>query len=586
MSGREKDRALPAVEGIAIVGMAGRFPRSADVGELWRNLRDGVECISFFSEEEMRAEGVSRETLALPNHVPAGGVLDGTDLFDAEFFGFQPREAEVTDPQHRLFLECAWEALESSGYDPSTEPGAVGVFASCSLSGYLFEVYSHPRSMAAVGSYRAVLGNDKDFLPTWVSYKLNLRGPSINVQTACSSSLVAVHLACQSLLNGECDLALTGGASVPARQRTGYVHQPGGIHSPDGHCRAFDARAQGTVRGSGVAAVVLRRLSDALASGDRIHAVIRGSAINNDGAQKIGYTAPSQEGQARVISEALALAGVPPASITYVEAHGTGTALGDPIEVAALTQVFRAGTRRRGFCGVGSVKTNLGHLDAAAGVAGLIKTALALEHRLVPPSLHFERPHPNIDLSDSPFYVNARLTPWEPAAPGEPRRAGVSSFGIGGTNAHVVLEEAPAPAPASPSRPLQLFVLSARGEAALAAAASRLADHLEAHPDLAPADAAWTLQVGRKAFEHRRALIASSLAEAAAALRGERPEEVWTRHEKSRHRPVAFLFPGQGAQHPGMARELYDGEPTFRDLVDRCCERLAPALGLDLRVAL
>ncbi|HYG61594.1 MAG TPA: beta-ketoacyl synthase N-terminal-like domain-containing protein, partial [Thermoanaerobaculia bacterium] len=584
MSNGETNRALPTVEGIAIVGMAGRFPGSADVDALWRNLRDGIEGISFFSPEEMRAEGVSRETLALPNFVPAGGVLDDIDLFDAELFGFQPREVEVTDPQHRLFLECAFEALERAGYDPFTEPGAIGLFAGCGLSGYLSEVCANPRAMAAVGSYRAVLGNDKDFLSTWVSYKLNLRGPSLSVQTACSTSLVAVHLACQSLLNGECDMALAGGASVPARQRSGYLHQAGGIHSPDGHCRAFDARAQGTVRGSGVAVVVLRRLSDALASGDRIHAVIRGSAVNNDGALKIGYTAPSQEGQARVISEALSLAGLSPDDISYVEAHGTGTALGDPIEIAALTQVFRAGTRRRGFCGIGSVKTNLGHLDTASGIAGLIKTALALEHRQVPPSLHFETPHPNIDLKDSPFYINAWLTPWEPSTPGGLRRAGVSSFGIGGTNAHAVLEEAPALPPADPSRRLQhLFVLSARNEAALAAATSRLADHLEANPDLAPSDVAYTLQVGRKAFEHRRALVCSNLAEAVATMREGNPEKVWTRHERARFRPVAFLFPGQGAQHPGMARELYDGEPTFRDLVDHCAERLAPELGLDVR---
>jgi acyl transferase domain-containing protein/non-ribosomal peptide synthetase component F len=565
---------------IAVVGLAGRFPGAASVGELWRLLREGREGIASFTEAELLAAGVTRQELEDPAYVRAGGALDGHDLFDAPFFGFSPREAEITDPQHRVFLECAWQALEDAGYDASSYPGSIGVFASATLSTYLFLVQAHPEAVERVGRHRVLLGNDKDYLPTWTSYKLDLRGPSVGVNTSCSSALVAVHLACQSLLNGECDMALAGGVSIKARQRRGYRWREGGIESPDGHCRAFDARARGSVAGHGAGVVVLKRLADALADGDTVHAVIKGSAVNNDGSLKAGYTAPSEEGQARVVSEALAMADADPATIGYVEAHGTGTELGDPIEVAALARAF--GAAGRGFCALGSIKTNIGHLDSAAGAAGLIKAVLAVEHGVVPPSLHFETPNPRIDFASSPFYVNTALSPWP--LPG-PRRAGVSSFGIGGTNAHAVLEEPPPAEPTepAPARPHQLLVLSARTPEALDEAGRNLAAHCRAHPGLDPADVAWTLQVGRKAFEHRRAFVFRGLADLAETLEAPDPRRVWSAAvEETGERPVAFLFPGQGTQYPGMGRELYDGEETFRDAVDRCAGGLAPHLGLDL----
>jgi len=466
-------------EPVAIVGMAGRFPGAADVDELWRNLRLGVESISRLTPAEMLAAGVAAELIADPRYVPAKGVLDGVELFDAEFFGFTPAEAELMDPQHRLFLECCWQACEDGGYDPRRYTGRIGVYAGAGSPSYLLaQLLDRPDRLSAAGGLAVRLFNGSDFLTTHVSYKLNLRGPSVAVQTACSTSLVAVHLACQALLAGDCDLALAGGVSLRNLYREGYLFEEGGVLSPDGHCRAFDAAAAGTVPGDGLGLVALRRLADARADGDAITAVIKGTAINNDGAAKVGFTAPSVSGQAEVIAAAQAVAGVSPDTIAYVEAHGTGTALGDPIEVAALSQAFGAAADgRRGYCALGSLKSNLGHLDAAAGVAGLIKTVLALHHGELPPSLHYETPNPQIDFAASPFYVNARLRPW-PAGEA-PRRAGVSAFGIGGTNAHVVLEEAPRPrrretaaaagsaasAGPHPARPCQLLVLSARSEA-------------------------------------------------------------------------------------------------------------------------
>jgi amino acid adenylation domain-containing protein len=572
---------------IAIVGMSGRFPGAVDVDRLWENLCAGVESIARFSDEELRQAGVDAALLADPAYVKAGAVLAGVELFDAPFFGFTPREAAALDPQHRLFLECAWEALEAAGYDPARHPGAVGVYAGVGVNTYLLRNLAARRGfLDGLGAYQAFIANDKDFVPTRVSYKLNLKGPSVDVQTACSSSLVAVHFARQALLLGECDMALAGGVSIQVPHRTGYLWQEGGIPSPDGHCRAFDAAARGTVRGSGAAVLVLKRLADALADGDRIRAVLLGSAINNDGAAKVGYTAPSVDGQAAAIAAALAAAGVEPDEIGYVEAHGTGTELGDPVEVAALTQAFRAGTRRTGFCALGSLKTNLGHLDTAAGAAGLIKTVLALEHGELPASLHFERPNPRIDFAASPFYVNAALREW-PRPEGAPRRAGVSSFGIGGTNAHVVVEEAPPQEEAeAAARALQLLPLSARTATALDAAGANLAEHLRRHPDLALPDVAYTLQAGRQAFAHRRVLVCASMAEAAAALAGADPERVLSAEAEGGERPVAFLFPGQGAQHPNMALDLYRGEAAFRAEMDRCCAGLLPHLGRDLRALL
>ncbi|MCP4660383.1 MAG: type I polyketide synthase, partial [bacterium] len=513
--------------GIAIIGLAGRFPGSPDLEAFWRNLRDGVEGISFFSTAELTASGIAPELAADPAYVPARGIVDDVDLFDAEFFDFSPREAEITDPQHRLILECAWEALENAGYDPARSAGLIGTFAGIGVNRYAQAQLFSASFNFSVHDLELHLANDKDHLATRVAYKLDLRGPALTVQTACSSSLVAVHLACQSLLCGECDMALAGGVWIAVPQRCGYLWAPESIMSPDGRCRAFDAGACGTVSGNGLGIVVLKRLGEALADGDRVRAVVKGSAINNDGAARVGYTAPGLGGQAAVIREAQAVAGVDPATITYVEAHGTGTALGDPIEVAALARAFGP-SAKRASCAIGSVKTNVGHLGVAAGVTGLIKTVLAIEHGEIPPSLHFHEPNPEIDFAATPFFVNTQLRPWPRGD--TPRRAGVSSFGMGGTNAHVVIEEAPAvPAPVSSARPEHLLVLSARTATALAASTVRLRDHLAAHPDPELADAAFTLQVGRQAFEHRRAVVCRDVDDAIDVLGGGQPERLLTR---------------------------------------------------------
>ena len=480
---------------IAVIGMSCRLPGARTPAEYWSNLCQGVESISFFSEEELLAAGISPELLRDPSYVRAYGAMPDAFAFDAPFFGVNPAEAEVMDPQQRVFLEIAWSALEDAGCDPARFPGTVGVYAGSGGTGYQWRVMEHPEVVSAVGEEMVRFANGKDFLTTRVSYKLGLRGPSVVVQTACSTSLVAIHMACQSLLNRECDLALAGGVTVSPDQVRGYRHQEGGIVSQDGRCRAFDARAGGTVSGSGAGVVVLKRMMDALRDGDTIHAVVKGSATNNDGSDKIGFTAPSVKGQAQAIAEALAVAGVEPSTVSYVEAHGTGTALGDPIEVAALTEVFRADTDRRGFCALGAAKTNIGHVDSAAGVAGFIKAVLALSHRTLPPTLHFETANPETGLEDSPFFVNTALRPWE--RNGTPRRAGVSSFGMGGTNAHVVLEEAPEPAVPVPCAGAQVLVLSARTEAALERARGELGHHLARTPGLSLADVAYTLQEGR-----------------------------------------------------------------------------------------
>ena len=573
------ERGAPTGQEIAVVGMAGRFPGAGDLDAFWRNLREGVGSISRLAEEELAAAGVSPREFRAPGYVPAAGVLEGAELFDASFFGFTPREASILNPQHRVFLECAWEALERAGYATDRYRGRIGVYAAAGQNRYLLNVLSQPAIRDAVGDFQAMLWN-ADSIATLTSYRLDLRGPSINLQTACSSSLVAVHLACQSLLFGECDMTLAGGIHIAVPQRQGYRYSPGGILSPTGECRSFDADARGTVGGSGVGVVVLKRLEDALADGDTIHAVIRGSAVNNDGAEKAGYTVPRREGQAEVVAEALAMAGVEPEEVSYVEAHGSGTEVGDPIEVAALATAF-GDTERTGYCALGSVKSNVGHLDAAAGIAGLIKTVLALEHGEIPPSLHFQRPNPRIDFARSPFFVNAGLRRWE--RDGAPRRAGVSSFGMGGTNVHVVLEEAPEPEPSGGGRPWELLVLSARTRAALEASTDGLAAHLAAHPEQALADVAHTLRVGRRRFGHRRVLVCRDRADAAAALAAREPRRVLDAVRDGEDRPVAFLFPGVGDHYAGMARGLYEAEPVFRREVDGCAEILLPLLGHDLR---
>jgi acyl transferase domain-containing protein/acyl carrier protein len=567
-------------EGIAVIGLACRFPGAPSADEFWRNLRDGVESITFFTDDELRAAGADPST---PRFVGAKGVLDQADCFDAGFFGVSPREAALMDPQQRIFLETAWTALEDAGYDSRNYPGSIGVFAGSILSIYLVRnLWPNADIVRAAGTFQTAVGNDPTFLATSTSYHLDLRGPSMSVGTACSTSLVAVHLACQSLLSYECDMTLAGGVSVHLPLVTGYRYEDGGILSPDGHCRPFDAAAQGTVSSDGAGVVVLKRLSDAVADGDVIHAVIRGSALNNDGRRKVSYTAPGGPGEAQVIAEALAMAGVAPESVSMIEAHGAGTLLGDPIEVGALLEAFGDCGGKRAFCALGSVKSNIGHVDAAAGVAGLIKTVLALEHRQIPPTLHFQRPNPQIDFDRSPFYVNRDLQPWMSDGP---LRAGVSSFGIGGTNVHVVLEEAPAPAAsADDSRPFDLVTLSARTPAALEAATDRLADYIDRNPECSLADVAWTLRDGRRPLAHRRTVVCRDRDDALGALRSRDPQRVVTGVAPSSKRPsVAFLFPGLGDHYAGMGWELYCTESRFRETVDRCAEGLKPHLESDVR---
>lgn len=572
---------------VAIIGMAGRFPGARSVREFWKNLHGGVEALSSFTDEELSAAGVPPAVFKDPQYVRSRGILHDVELFDAGFFGVYPREAETMDPQHRLFLECAWEALEDAGYCTDAYRGLIGVFGGVGMNSYLLNWLSEGgREVAPAEGYQLVIGNEKDFLATRVSYKLNLRGPSVVVQTACSTSLVAVHMACQSLLSYQCDMALAGGVTISLPQNAGYLYQEGMILSPDGHCRAFDAGAQGTVGGNGVGIVLLKRLADALADRDPIVAIIKATACNNDGALRVGYTSPGVEGQASVISAAQELAGVHPETITYIEAHGTGTPLGDPIEVAALTQVFRAKTDRKGFCAIGSVKTNVGHLDAAAGVAGLIKASLALEHRELPPSLHYDVPNPKIDFASSPFVVNATLREWPRME--VPRRAGVSSFGIGGTNVHAILEEAPEVKSEPSQRSWHLLHLSAKSPAALDAATDNMVQFLEEHSSLDIADVAYTLQVGRKPFHHRRIVVGTSAAEVASALAHRDPKRVFSfaHPQDPVSPPVAFMFSGQGSQYAGMARGLYEVEPAFRATVDECAALLQPLLLFDLRQVL
>jgi acyl transferase domain-containing protein len=570
---------------IAIIGMAGRFPGARTLDAFWDMLKNGREAVRFFSDEELKAAGVTPEVVGDPNYIKAGTLIEDVECFDAAFFGYTPREAEMLDPQQRFFLECAWHALEDAGYVPATFDGAIGVYAGVAWNTYLLSnLTTHPELFESAQAFQTFITNDKDFMPTRVSYKLNLKGPSIIIQTSCSTSLVATHMACMSLLDYDCDIALVGGVTIKVPQAAGYYYQEGGLPSPDGHCRAFDARAEGTIFGNGVGVVALKRLQEALDDGDTIHAVIKGTAINNDGSLKVSYTAPSVDGQAEVIAAAQAVARVEPETISYIEAHGTGTALGDPIEIAALTKVFRDSTEAKQFCGIGSVKTNIGHLDAAAGVAGLLKTVLALKHQQIPPSLHYETPNPKIDFANSPFYVNAKLTDW--TTQDAPRRAGISSFGVGGTNAHVIVEEAPELERSSPhARSRHVLVLSAKSSTALDTATNNLAHYLQANPAVNPADVAYTLQIGRSAFNHRRMVVCSDPADALIALT-EEPQRIFSEVLTHDTRPAIFMFPGQGAQYVGMGRDLYTSERVFRETVDRCCALLRPQLGLDLRAVL
>lgn len=567
---------------VAIIGMSGQFPGAQNLREFWSNLVGSVESIRRFTDEELLQRGVDATSLEDPSFVKAAPVLESPDQFAASFFGHSPREAELMDPQHRLFLEHSWAAIEDAGYAPRLLQNRVGVFAGMSLSSYLlFNLVNNPALDSREEAFQAMIGGDKDFLCTRLSYKLNLKGPSVTFQTGCSTSLVAAHFAVQSLLTYQCDLAITGGVSVGVPQRTGYYYQPGGIASPDGHCRPFDADAQGTVFGEGIGVLVLKRLEDALRDRDHVYAVVRGSAINNDGSSKIGFTAPGAEGQIDVISRALAAAGVPASSLGYVETHGTATALGDPVEVAALAQIFRQQQGKRTSCALGAVKSNIGHLDAAAGAAGLIKTALMLKNRHLVPTLHFKEPNPKIDFSGTPFYVNTQYQPW--TCEEGPLRAGISSFGIGGTNAHIVLEEGPAPPKSGPNRSFHILCVSAHTEHALNRATENLCRHLAENPTTNLADTAYTLHTGREKFRLRRVLAASNSADAECALRELAPDRVFTNAAESAGQTVAFMFPGGGSQHAGMGTELYKNEPVFRNEIDHCAELLKAQLGYDLR---
>lgn len=569
---------------VAIVGMAAQLPGAADIDAFWANLRDGISAIKKQSEQDLEDLGEPKTKLHDKNYVPFAAPLDGFDMFDAEFFGFSPKEAAIMDPQHRKFLEVAWQALENAGHPPENFKGPIGAFAGCGMGSYFyFNICSNPDLVDDVGMFLLRhTGNDKDFLTTRLSNILDLTGPSVNVQTACSTSLVAAHYAVQSLLSGECDMALAGGVTIELPQGRGYIFKDGEVLSPDGQCHAFDHRAQGTVFGSGAGVVVLRRLADAVRDGDHIWGVLKGSAINNDGAAKAGYLAPSVDRQAAAVAEAQAISGITADQISYVECHGTGTYLGDPIEVAALTSAFQQSSAETGYCKIGSVKTNIGHLDTAAGVAGLIKTTLALHNKEIPASLGFEKPNPAIDFENSPFLVADNFMPWKTAK--GPRRAGVNSLGVGGTNAHVVLEEAAPRASSDPSDwPYHLLTLSGRSKDALNDNAQALAQHLRGHPEQPLADIAFTLKEGRRAFDKRRVVVAETHEEASAILAGDAEGLIYDQSPAKSDPGVVFMFPGGGAQSVNMARDLYDVEPVFQEWMDRGLELLSKRIDYDIR---
>ncbi len=578
----EKELAVLTGKEIAVIGIAARFPGASNIDTFWDNLAKGVESITFFTDEELVEAGVERELLNHPDYVKAGGQLEDKACFDAAFFGYTPLEAELMSPQMRLFHECAWEAMEDAGYNPGTYERLIGLYAGSSSSTYWEGLSFMSGKCEEAGHFAASHLTDKDFVNAKVAYSLNLKGPVFSIHAACSSSLVAVHVAGRALLTGECKMALAGGSAVVAAPKQGYLYQEGMIASPDGHCRAFDAEARGTIGGEGVGLVVLKRLSNAVADGDSIYAVIKGSAINNDGCRKVGFSAPSIDAQAEVIRTALRIARIEPDTVGYIEAHGTGTLLGDPVEIAALKLAFDS--EKTGYCAVGSVKSNIGHLDVAAGIAGFIKAVLALKHKQIPPSLHFNTPNPKIDFENSPFFVNAALRDWK--RDGHSLRAGVSSLGIGGTNVHVVLEEAPERVRGTRSRKSQVILLSSRSERALEKASKNLADYLKENPGCDLADVAFTLQAGRSVFQHKQMVIGSTVDEVVEALSkpGSRDvERVSSPSATAARRPVVFMFSGLGAQYVNMGRELYQLEPQFREEMDRGFSILESLLNYDIK---
>ncbi len=567
-------------EEIAVIGMAGRFPGAANLDELWELLSHGKEGIRRFSLEELRQAGLEPESLDHKDYVPSLGWLEGVEFFDAPFFGYSPIEAKSIDPQQRIFLETAWHALEDAGCDPDQFKDSIGVFGGCGSSGYYRNHLAPNESLLEqLGSVQVALGNEKDFLCSRVAYKLNLTGPAMTVQSACSTSLVAIHQACRSLLKNECELALAGGASVIDPIKTGYRYQAGGILSPDGHCRPFDEKAQGTVPGQGVALVALMRLERALAEGYPVRAVIKGSAINNDGSDKMGFTTPGIKGQAQALRSALEASGLLPGEVGLIEAHGTATILGDPVEMAAISEVYGDRGPRGEACFVGSIKGNLGHLDSAAGVTGVIKAVLALEKQVIPGTLNFQRPNPNIKLEDRVFRFSGQAVPWP--SKGALRRAAVSSFGLGGTNAHLILEEAPRPQESPPPQPPpHLLVLSAKSQVALLQKGKDLSHALQAQPELDLALVAQTLARGRKVFAYRGSLVVEDSKEAIARL-----EELSLMDELPPANPVGpvFLFPGQGTQYADMGRQLYGRFPLYKKNLDYCAEVFADLTGSDFR---
>jgi len=568
--------AIENIDSIAIIGMAVRMPGAMNAQQFWENLKTGTESISVFSKEEMLEAGLSPETVNHPNFVAAKGIMDEAELFDANFFGISPREAELMDPQHRVLMECAWAAMEDAGYVPENYPGNIAIFTSAGMNTYLpFNLMSNPHLLEQVGGFELSIYNDKDFVPTRIAYSMNIKGPAIDIGTACSSSLVSTHLACQHLITYQSDMTIVGGITIHLPQKMGHTHEPGAAYSPDSHCRPFDATPSGLIDGNGAAVIILKRLEDALRDGDKIHAIIKGSAINNDGSDKVGYSAPSVNGQAEVILEAQAAAGIDSSSIQYIEAHGTSTPLGDPIEMAGLTQAFRVSTDQIGFCGIGSVKSNIGHVDKAAGLAGLVKTTLALENELIPPSLNWQKPNPTLQIEKTPFYVVDKPTSWKRSS--TPRRAGISSFGVGGTNAHAILEEAPIVKSSPSPRADQIITLSAKTRPILEAYAKNLAKHLSSNPSLSLADVASTLARGRKVFPHKLAITCSSIEAAMTDLQNYKFFE-----EKNIPNPI-FMFTGQGSQYAGMAKELYQEEIIFKNAIDECADFLKKEFDHDIR---
>ncbi len=568
--------------GVAIIGMSGRFPGAGCIQDFWKNLRDGVESISVLSDADLDTAGVAPRRRLDSRYVRSAALLEGIEFFDAGFFEMAIREAQLTDPQHRFFLECAWHALEDAGCDPTRYPGEIGIFAGAGRNTYFLHNISGDETLRdTLDDYQIIIGSEDDYLATRVAFKLDLRGPAVTVQTACSTSLVAVHMACRSLLDGECQVALAGGVSVRVPQKVGYLFKDSGMYSPDGHTRPFDVRACGTVFGSGVGVVVLKPLDAALTDGDPIRAVIRGSAVNNDGARKAGYTAPSAAGQAAAIRKALAAGQTDPATISYIEAHGTGTLKGDPIEIEAMKLALGAGRSADSLCAVGSVKGNLGHMDAAAGIAGLIKTVLALENEALPRTVNFEEANLACGFDGSPFFVNSRSTPWRRGS--RPRRAGVTSLGFGGTNAHVILEEAPAATRSNPSRAWHLLVISAKTEAALERSTQNLIRYLRENPNADLSSVAFTLQTGRAELSWRRTAVCRSVADAVAALESLDTSRVATACCGRVPRPVTFLFPGHGSHAVNMTRGLYETEPVMRQSIDACSELFKEYFQVDLR---